>query len=117
MLALCHAEEALFHAVWFIESRATHVLVVFMIRIPPNHLKSRPNFWPSAFPLMVMAVAVVLPCTPAGVHLDFAAPPASFFLSLIAMLLAYLLAVEGVKKRSSTILPRSEEAMIFPDPG
>jgi Mg2+-importing ATPase len=44
------------------------------------------------------AVAAVLPFTPAGVHLGFVAPPAFFFLVLTAMLLAYLLAVEGMKR-------------------
>ncbi len=35
---------------------------------------------------------------PAGAYLGFVAPPALFFLVLTAMLLAYLLAVEGMKK-------------------
>jgi P-type Mg2+ transporter len=44
------------------------------------------------------SVAVLLPITPAGVYLGFVAPPPFFFLLLTAMLLAYLLAVEGVKQ-------------------
>ena len=47
--------------------------------------------------LTVVVVAVVLPFTPAGVHLGFVAPPAFLFLILIVMLLAYLLAVEAMK--------------------
>jgi Mg2+-importing ATPase len=46
----------------------------------------------------VVAVAVLLPFTPAGRHLGFVAPPAFFFLILIAMLLAYPLAVELMKR-------------------
>lgn len=42
--------------------------------------------------------AVLLPFTPEGAHLGFVAPPAFFFLILIVMLLAYLLAVEGIKQ-------------------
>jgi Mg2+-importing ATPase len=44
------------------------------------------------------AEAAFLPFTPAGVHLGFVAPPPFFFLILTAMLFAYLLAVEGMKR-------------------
>ena len=83
MLAVFHAGEALFHTGWFIDP-----------------FKSRPNPWLIACSLTVVAVAVavLLPFTPAGVYLGFVAPPAFFFLILIAMLLAYLLAVEGMKR-------------------
>ena len=43
-------------------------------------------------------MAVLLPFTPMGTYLGFVAPPAFFFLILIVMLLAYLLAVEGMKQ-------------------
>jgi P-type Mg2+ transporter len=98
MLAVFHAGEALFHTGWFIESMATQVLVIFIIRTRKNPFKSRPNPWLMACSLTVVAVAVLLPFTPAGVYLGFVAPPPFFFLVLTAMLLAYLLAVEGVKQ-------------------
>jgi Mg2+-importing ATPase len=77
---------------------ATQVLVIFIIRTRKNPFKSRPNPWLIACSLAVVAVAVLLPFTPAGVYLGFVAPPAFFFLILIFMLLAYLLAVEGMKQ-------------------
>ncbi len=98
MLAFFHAGEALFHTGWFIESMATQVLVIFIIRTRKNPFKSRPNPWLFGCSLTVAAVAVLLPFTPAGVYVGFVAPPASFFLILIVMLLAYLLAVEGMKQ-------------------
>jgi Mg2+-importing ATPase len=98
MLAVFHAGEALFRTGWFIESMATQVLVIFIIRTRKNPFKSRPNPWLIACSLTVVAVAVMLPFTPAGVHLGFVAPPAFLFLILIVMLLAYLLAVEAMKK-------------------
>ena len=98
MLAVFHAGEALFHSGWFIESMATQVLVIFIIRTRKNPFRSRPNSWLIVCSLTVVAVAVMLPFTPAGTHLGFVAPPAFFFLILVAMLLAYLLAVEGMKK-------------------
>jgi Mg2+-importing ATPase len=98
MLAVFHAGEALFHTGWFIESMATQVLVIFIIRTRKNPFKSRPNPWLIACSLTVVAVAVLLPFTPAGAYLGFVAPPAFFFLILILMLVAYLLAVEGMKQ-------------------
>jgi magnesium-transporting ATPase (P-type) len=66
-------------------------------RVDDDYL-SRPNPWLIACSLTVVAVAVLLPFTPAGVYLGFVAPPAFFFLILILMLVAYLLAVEGMKQ-------------------
>jgi Mg2+-importing ATPase len=74
------------------------VLVIFIIRTRKNPFKSRPNPWLTACSLTVLAVAVFLPFTPVGAYLGFVAPPPLFFLILIAMLLAYLLAVEGMKQ-------------------
>ena len=98
MLAVFHAGEALFHTGWFIESMATQVLVIFIIRTRKNPFKSRPNPWLIACSLTVVAVAVLLPFTPAGTYLGFVAPPAFFFLILVVMLIAYLLAVELMKQ-------------------
>ncbi|MRR58321.1 MAG: magnesium-translocating P-type ATPase [Deltaproteobacteria bacterium] len=98
MLAVFHAGEALFHTGWFIESMATQVLVIFIIRTRKNPFKSRPNPWLIACSLSVVAAAVLLPYTPAGIYLGFVAPPVFYFLILAAMLLAYLLAVELMKR-------------------
>jgi Mg2+-importing ATPase len=98
MLAVLHAGEALFHTGWFIESMATQVLVIFIIRTRRNPFRSRPNPWLIVCSLAVVAVAVLLPFTPAGLQLGFVAPPAVFFLILAAMLVFYLLAVEGMKQ-------------------
>jgi len=98
MLKVFHAGEALFHTGWFIESMATQVLVIFIIRTRKNPFKSRPDTWLIACSLTVVAVAVLLPFTPVGAYLGFVAPPALFFLVLSVMLLAYLLAVEGMKR-------------------
>ncbi|HJV07110.1 MAG TPA: magnesium-translocating P-type ATPase [Chromobacteriaceae bacterium] len=98
MLTVFHASEALFHTGWFIESMATQVLVIFVIRTRRNPFKSQPNPWLLIGSLMVVAIAVLLPFTPAGVHLGFVPPPASFFFILIAMVLFYLLVVERIKQ-------------------
>ncbi|OPY16656.1 MAG: Magnesium-transporting ATPase, P-type 1 [Syntrophus sp. PtaB.Bin075] len=98
MLAVFHAGEALFHTGWFMESMATQLLVIFVIRTRRNPFKSRPNPWLIACSLTVAAAAILLPFTPAGARLGFVTPPAFFFLFLTAILLAYLIVVEGMKQ-------------------
>jgi len=72
--------------------------VIFLIRTRRNPFRSRPNPWLVACSLAVVATAVILPFTPFGTHLGFVRPPALFFLILSALVLAYLLAVEGMKR-------------------
>ena len=98
MLTVFHAGEALFHTGWFIESMATQVLVIFIIRTRRNPFKSSPNPLLIACSLTVVSVAILLPFTSVGEYLGFVAPPALFFLVLTALLVTYLLAVEWMKR-------------------
>lgn len=98
MLKVFSAGAALFHTGWFIESMATQVLVIFIIRTRGNPLKSRPEPWLAIGCLVIVAAAVLLPLTPFAGYLGFVVPPPLFFLLLFAMVLAYLLSVEGVKQ-------------------
>jgi Mg2+-importing ATPase len=98
MLKVFQAGAALFHTGWVIECMATQVLVIFLIRTRRNPFRSRPNPWLVACSLAVVATAALLPFTPFGAHLGLVRPPALFFLILAAMVLAYLLAVEGMKR-------------------
>ena len=74
------------------------VLVIFIIRTRKNPFRSSPNPWLVACSLTVVAIAALLPFTPAGAYLGFVAPPAFFFVILAAILIFYLLAVEGMKQ-------------------
>jgi Mg2+-importing ATPase len=97
MLKVFHAGEALFHTGWFIESMATQVLVIFIIRTQRNPLKSRPNRWLVIASLTVLAAAVLVPLTPLAAYLGFVAPPPLFFALVAVIVLAYLFSVEGAK--------------------
>ena len=48
--------------------------------------------------LTVVAVALALPYTPLGAIFDFTPPPATFYLALVGLVVAYLFLVEVVKK-------------------
>jgi Mg2+-importing ATPase len=98
MIEIFHAGEALFHTGWFVESMATQVLVIFIIRTHKNPLRSRPNSWLTVCSLAVASIAVVLPFTPLGSYLGFVPLPPLFFLFLAGMVVLYLLIVEQVKQ-------------------
>jgi Mg2+-importing ATPase len=98
MLQVFHAHEELFHTGWFVESMATQVLVIFIIRTRRNPFKSRPNVWLALCSLAVVMAAVIFPFTPPGRTFGFVPPPVSFFPILAGLVLFYLLAVEGIKK-------------------
>lgn len=92
------AGERLFQTGWFIESLATQVLVIFVIRTRGSPLASRPSPWLAAAAAVVVAVALLLPLTPAGAWFGFVAPPPFFYGVVAAMACAYLLLVELVKR-------------------
>ncbi|MFS0758086.1 magnesium-translocating P-type ATPase [Noviherbaspirillum sp. 1P10PC] len=98
MLKIFHAQAPLFHTGWFIESIATQVLVIFIIRTRRNPLSSRPHPWLIACALLTVTVAALLPFTPAGAQLGFVAPPPSFFVILAGVLLCYLFIAEWIKQ-------------------
>jgi Mg2+-importing ATPase len=98
LLHLFRADEALFHTGWFIESMATQVLVIFVIRTRGSLLQSRPSRLLTLTSLSVVAMAIVLPFSPLADRLGFVAPPAAFFGLLAGMVTIYLAGVELVKR-------------------
>ena len=98
LLKVFNAGEELFHTGWFIESIATQVLVIFVIRTRGNPIKSRPNIALAITSLTVVVVAAALPFTPFAAQLGFVVPPPLFFMILPGMVLCYLVAVEFVKR-------------------
>ena len=98
LLRLFDAHESLFRTGWFVESIATQVLVIFVIRTRRNPLCSHPNGWLVATSLAVVATAMTLPFTPLAPYLGFTPLPLSFFGLLTVLLILYLLMVEGGKQ-------------------
>jgi Mg2+-importing ATPase len=98
LIALLHADEALFQTGWFVESLATQVLVIFVIRTRRNPLTSRPHPALAATSLVVVLAAVVLPFTALGRYFGFTAPPGQFFAIVAALAVAYLGIVEVTKR-------------------
>jgi Mg2+-importing ATPase len=98
LLAVLKANEVLFQTGWFVESLATQVLVIFVIRTRRNPLSSRPHAALAATSLAVVLVALILPFTALGHYFGFQAPPAEFLVILAALVVAYLGIVEAAKR-------------------
>lgn len=98
MLWVFQANEALFHTGWFVESLATQVLAIFIIRTIGNPWKSRPNPWLAATSIGVVLLACLLPFTPLATLLGFEPLPPLFFAILAGMVASYLLLLEIVKR-------------------
>lgn len=98
LLTLFGAGEALFQTGWFIESLATQVLVIFVIRTRQSPFGSRPHPLLIALATGAILIATLLPLTPLGAFFGFVAPPATFYLFLAAAVAAYLVLMEGAKR-------------------
>jgi Mg2+-importing ATPase len=94
----CWNNPALFRTGWFVESLFTQTLIIHVIRtnrIP--FLQSR-----ASWPLILTSIAIVavgswLPVSPLATTLGFVPLPASFWLFLAGILLAYALVTQVVK--------------------
>jgi hypothetical protein len=98
MLLVFNASAPLFQTAWFIESLASQTLVVFVIRTRRPFYKSKPSRYLLASSVGIIGLGLLVPFTPVGPLLGFVAPPPAFFLVLAAILGAYLLLAEAVKR-------------------
>ncbi|MGY2061627.1 cation transporting ATPase C-terminal domain-containing protein, partial [Nocardia gipuzkoensis] len=95
MLWLFHADAALFHTGWFVESLATQTLVLFAIRTRRSpFFRSRPSVALLVATLTVVGIGAVLPATPIAHDLGFRPLPGGFFLALAIMIGLYLTLAE-----------------------
>jgi Mg2+-importing ATPase len=98
LLHFFHANEALFHTGWFVESIATQTLVIFIIRTSRNPLRSRPS-WPLiSTTLLIVAIGVLLPFSPLARPLGFVPLPGIYLAFVAAATFIYLCLVEVGKR-------------------
>jgi Mg2+-importing ATPase len=99
LLGVVRAGEAAFQTAWFVQSMATQVLVVFVIRTARPAWHDRPSRPVVAAGLGVTALAVALPFTPLGRAFGFIAPAPAVLALVAGLTSAYLLAAEMLKRR------------------
>jgi len=98
LLQVLHADQAEFRTGWFVESLATQVLVIFVIRTRGNPLASRPHRALVLAALAVVALAIALPFTPLASLLGFTPLPLEFFGLLALLVVVYLAVVQWAKR-------------------
>lgn len=92
------AQEKLFQTGWFIESLATEILVVFVIRTARTpFFKSRPGKWLLVTCLAVVIFGFLLPFTPLAPALGFVKPSNHLLLAVFLLVAIYLFIVEVLK--------------------
>lgn len=98
LLRYFHVDVATFRAAWFIESMATQILVVFVIRT------IRPAWRSSAHAALVgtalagLLAALLLPVLPWAPLLGFASPGLAVTGAIALLVCAYLASAEGLKR-------------------
>jgi Mg2+-importing ATPase len=98
MLFIFAASPALFQSGWFVESFATEILVIFVIRTRKTPFyKSRPGKWLTILTLSCLALGIAIPFTPLGTFLGFIPLPPTYWLLLVLMVVTYLLLVDAGK--------------------
>ena len=98
LMLLFHAAPEEFRTVWFLESMATQILVIFIIRTNGRPWSNWPHPALTLSSLAALLVAMVLPFTPAGAWFGFQAPPPAVTASVGALVVAYLVCAELLKR-------------------
>jgi P-type Mg2+ transporter len=98
LLRIFHADQALFHTGWFVESLCTQTLVIFVIRTYERPWRSRPSAALTGSVLAVVILGAILPVTPLARMLGFVPLPASYFAFVAIATVAYLGLVEVAKR-------------------
>ena len=98
LILLFHAAPEEFRTVWFLESMATQILVIFIIRTNGRPWSNWPHPALTLSSLAALLVAMVLPFSPAGAWFGFQAPPPAVTASVGALVVAYLVCAELLKR-------------------
>jgi Mg2+-importing ATPase len=100
LLRVFDAGPELFRTAWFIESMATQILVIFVIRTWSPALSSRADRVLVASSLGALAAACVVALTPIGRAFSFVPIPALLLVTIGIIVLMYLCLTEVVKSRA-----------------
>ncbi len=107
LLWVFHADIPTFRAAWFIESMATQILVVLIIRTSGPAWRLPPGRVLLATLLGSLGVALALPFAPFAHVLGFAAPGLWLCLAIAALVTGYLLLAELGKRWALPLAERS----------
>lgn len=97
LILLFGASPEEFRTAWFIESMATQILVIFIIRTNGRPWRNWPDPVLSASSLIALAVAMILPFTPVGAWFGFVTPPPIMMAGIALLVVVYLACAELLK--------------------
>jgi Mg2+-importing ATPase len=97
LVLLFKASPEEFRTTWFLESMATQILVIFIIRTNGRPWRSLPQPVLTASSLVALVVAMTLPFTPLGGWFGFVAPPPVVLAATALIVLVYLASAELLK--------------------
>ncbi|MCP5978287.1 cation transporting ATPase C-terminal domain-containing protein, partial [Klebsiella pneumoniae] len=90
LLFVFHAAPEEFRTAWFLESMATQILVIFIIRTNGRPWQDLPSPALALSSLVALLVALALPFTPMGAWFGFVAPPPAMLLGIAGVVVTYL---------------------------
>ena len=97
LLYLFNASPDEFRTAWFLESMATQILVIFIIRTYGRPWSNLPQPVLTASSLIALTIAMILPFTPIGGWFGFVAPPLIMLAAIGLLVLVYLVCAELLK--------------------
>ena len=97
LLYVFNASPEEFRTTWFLESMATQILVIFIIRTNGRPWQNLPQPVLAASSLVALVVAMVLPFTPAGAWFGFVTPPPLMLAGIGLIVVVYLACAELLK--------------------
>ncbi len=97
LLLIVKATPEQFQTAWFLESMATQILVIFIIRTNGRPWADLPRPALAASALLALATAMALPFTPLGAWFGFVIPSPSAIAVIFGIVPAYLIAAEALK--------------------
>ncbi|MDR3561058.1 MAG: magnesium-translocating P-type ATPase [Negativicutes bacterium] len=98
LLYVFKADQGLFQTGWFVESLATQVLVIHIIRSRYSPLKSHASKWLTLTTTGCAVLGLIIPYTALGTFFGFVPLPLPYLAAIAGLVALYLLLVEQVKR-------------------
>ncbi len=98
LIYVFHATEPVFQTAWFVESLATQVLVIYIIRSRHSIFRSLPGKWLMVTTLLSVIVGTIIAYSSLGSFFGFMPLPMRYFATIAALVIIYLCLVEYTKR-------------------
>ncbi|TCS39401.1 Mg2+-importing ATPase [Paucimonas lemoignei] len=117
LFQILHANAQTFQTGWFIESLATQILVIFIIRTRLSPIQSRPHPALILTSLVILIISILIPNLSVGRYLGFVELPLLYYGMLGLLVLVYLVVAEIAKKMFYKRFDLSSATHNFPSVG